>query len=546
MLVVCFVPALGLHDWWYPDEPDVVLPAIEMAQRGDWVVPTHNGVAWLDYPPLAYWGARLCGLVDGVTPFASRVPSVVFAGLMLIATFLIGRRFTTDRTALMAGAILLATPVMWFQITTIQADIGYAGFQAIGLALYLLGDSRVGAASWLYRLAGFVCFGFAILGKGPLGVLLPGLILTCWHLWNREWMRFLSLAPLLLVSVLVALPWYLFLVQRLGFETVARELYLQNFDRFGSSNRGHGGKGFFYYGTRIAADFAPWVGLLAVALVQGFRNRLADRHWRLLAIWAVVPVLFFTCASTKRNVYLLPIYPALALLVADWLTRADLDWEVSIQTWGVRVISGILAATGAILILAGIVWPLLPPPPRATPELLAALRPAAFAVGVIMLVGGGWSLRRTWLAGWNESRLSGWLGICATMVVSWSAVMWLVLPPIDTLRTYRPAAHWLAERVQPGETVGFFVPGREAPKRPAWLCHLGGRRLTFFATAEEASAWLIATPGRLLLTSPERALTLSDPVQPIITWRISSDTWVVASVVATVVTPAPGPNKVQP
>ncbi len=536
-LVVCFVPALGLHDWWYPDEPDVVLPAIEMARRADWVVPTHNGVAWLDYPPLAYWGARVCGLIDGITPFASRLPSVLFAGFMLIATWLIGRRLINDRAAILAAVVLLATPLMWFQITSIQADIGYAGLQAMGLAWYVIGDARSGAASWAWRIGAFVCFGAAMLGKGPLGMLLPGLILTCWHVWNREWRRFVSLAPLALVALAVALPWYLFLIQRLGFETVANELYLQNFDRFSSSNRGHGGKGVLYYFTRLAGDFAPWVVLIVGALVQGFRTRRADRGWRLLAVWAVVPMLFFTCASTKRNVYLLPIYPALALLVADWLVRADLSWENVVQTWSVRLANGVVALTGTALLVAGCTWTWLPMPHQASPELLAALRPSAFVLGIILAAGGAWSLQRSMLADSVSTRLSAWYGLAATMMVAWSAIMWVVLPPVDTIRTYRPAAQWLAERVPPTGTIGFFEPGREAPKRPAWLCHLGGRSLTFFNTAEDASGWLSAVPGRLLLTNPELAAAFTAPVTSIMTWHISSETWVVASVPVPV--PAP-------
>lgn len=542
-LLLGFVPALGLHDWWYPDEPDVVLPAIEMARRADWVVPTHNGVAWLDYPPLAYWGARLFGLglgggsAEGITPFASRLPSVLFAGFMLLATWLIGRRFLGERPALLAAGVLLATPLMWFQITTIQADIGYAGFQALGMALYLVGDARSGTSScfgsWLWRIAGFACFGAAMLGKGPLGVLLPGLILTCWHVWNREWRRILELAPLALVSLLVALPWYLFLINRIGFDTVAHELYLQNFDRFGSSNRGHGGKGFFYYFSRIAADFAPWVVLLVGALIQGVRTRSQDRGWRLLAIWAVVPVIFFTCASTKRNVYLLPIYPAFALLVAHWLMRAEGAWATAMQTWMIRLLSGVLAIAGVALLVAGAAWTWLPLPAKLNAELLTALRPAAFVLGIILAAGGLWSLRPAWSATSSGARLPAWYGVAATMVIAWSAIMWTVLPPIDRVRTYRPAAQWLAERVPASGTVGFYQPGREAPKRPAWLCHLGGRTLTFFATAEAASAWLIASPGRLLLTNRELAGTLSAPVAPLITWQISSETWVVVS--------APGP-----
>jgi len=520
-----YIAPLGGHDWWYPDEPDVVLPAIEMAARGDWVVPSHNQKAWLDYPPLYYWGARIAGeLGGGITYFTSRLPILAFFFVLIASTVLIGRRLLGDRAALWSGVVMASFPVMLLQSTLVQVDMGFAAAQAAGMALYLAGESRTGRIGWLYRILGFGCFGLAILAKGPLGLLLPGLILTLWHAWNREWLKILALAPLSLAAIAVAGPWYALLCQRLGADFVGNQLYLQNFDRFSQSNRGHGGKGPWYYLTSILPDMGQWLLLLLPALWLGFTTRRQDRSWRLLAVWAIAPFLFFNLASTKRNVYLLPIYPAVALICADLLARTNPAWMERWQAWATRVLGGLLGAVGVVMIAVALfAWSALPQIPRTTPEVIAALRPAALVVGIILALGGGWMLR-------DSLRLPrrAWVVLAATLVTGWSAVMWLALPPIDTLRTYRPAAHWLAERVEPNEQVGFYVPGREAPKRPAWLCHLGGRRLEFFTNAEGAAAWLAMKPGRLLLTSPALAPTVSGSHQ-IQSWTISSDHWVVLS-----------------
>jgi 4-amino-4-deoxy-L-arabinose transferase-like glycosyltransferase len=248
VLALLYVAPIGGHDWWYPDEPDVVLPAIEMAARGDWVVPSHNQTAWLDYPPLYYWGARLTGeLGGGITYFTSRLPILGFFFVLIASTVLIGRRLLNDQAALWAGVVIATFPVMLLQSSLIQVDMGFAAAIAAGMALYVAGDARSGLSSWLLRIAGFAGFGLAILAKGPLGLLLPGLILTLWHAWNREWLKILALAPLSLAALAVALPWYVLLSQRLGADQVLKELYLQNFDRFGQTNRGHGGKGPWYY-----------------------------------------------------------------------------------------------------------------------------------------------------------------------------------------------------------------------------------------------------------------------------------------------------------
>ncbi len=522
VVLLLFVPAGGLRDWWYPDEPDVALPVIEMQVRGDWVVPTHNGQPWLDYPPLAYWGGRVVSAATGeVTPWGTRLPMALFAALLIAATVWMSRGLGQAQRGLLAGGILLATPTLWFHATNLQVDLGYAAAITLGLVAYHRAESLVGARAWWLRVAAFACFGVAILGKGPLGVLLPGLILTCWHLWNREWLRVLWLAPLALVSLAVALPWYLVLCERLGTDFVLRELFLQNLDRFGESKRGHGGKGFFYYLTRLPPDLGLWTVVILPVLWQGFRTRRDDRSWRLLAVWLLAPLIFFTFASTKRNVYLLPVFPALAMLVSDWLTRGGATWEVRWQQWTTRGLAGLLAILGVALVAAGLVWGQLSVPGRLTPEAWAMLRPAALVIGVWLVVAGVWTLRAAFS---TSSPLRPWWGLVATTTLGFVLSLFLVMPAIDVMRTYRPAASWLVERVPAGGSVGFFVPGREGTKRPAWLCHLDGRRLVFHATAEEASAWLAADPARMLLTSPERGATLTN-VQTVIEWRISSDEW---------------------
>lgn len=521
--LVLFLPALGKRDWWYPDEPDVALPAIEMDANDDWIVPTQNGTVWLDYPPLAYWGARLAGLVTGeIDPLSTRLPMLAFFGILLIATVQLGRRLTEERTAGLAGVISLGTPLLWFQATHVQVDLGFAAALALGMLAYLRGDTRTGAGSWVWRATAFACFGLAILAKGPLGVLLPGLILTCWHAWNREWRRLLQLAPLALVAVAMALPWYLLLAQRLGTDVMLRELYLQNFDRFGNVDRGHGEHGPFYYITALLADFLPWSLLLLPVFWSGFAQQRHNRSWRLLAVWVLAPLLFFSLASTKRNVYLLPVYPALAVLVADWLWRAAPGWQTRWRTVVALGWSGLLAGLGATMVLAAAGWSQITPlvaTSRLGPDLAAALRPGVLMVGLVFLVLGACALREA-----RARRLLAWPLMAAGGAIAWSVCMHLVLPVIDRQRSYEPASAWLAERVPERGTIGYFWPERENTKRPAWLCHLEGRRLIFFREASAASVWLAQDPRRLLLTTPPLLPTIRGASQ-VTSWTISSTVW---------------------
>jgi 4-amino-4-deoxy-L-arabinose transferase-like glycosyltransferase len=205
-----------------------------------------------------------------------------------------------------------------------------------------------------------------------------------------------------------------------------------------------------------------WLLLLVPALWLGLTTRRQDRSWRLLVVWAIAPFIFFNLASTKRNVYLLPIYPAVALLCAELLARTNPAWAERWQAWVTRVLGVVLGLVGLVLLaVAAGGWSHLPAIPRTTPELITALRPGAVTIGVVLALGGGWILR-------DSLRLPrrAWLALATTLVVGWSSVLWLVLPVIDTVRSYRPAAQWLVERVPTHEQVGFYWPGREAPNAP--------------------------------------------------------------------------------
>jgi 4-amino-4-deoxy-L-arabinose transferase-like glycosyltransferase len=347
-------------------------------------------------------------------------------------------------------------------------------------------------------------------------VLLPGLILVCWHGANREWRPLLALAPLSLVSVVVVAPWYVLLVDRIGIETVVREVWAQNFDRFGNTARGHGNKGLIYYPSRLAADFLPWVLLLGPALWALGREWRNDRTARLLLIWILVPLVFFTIASTKRNVYLVPLYPALAAVVAWWLLRCGPGgWQALVE----RGLRPVMAIAGAGLVAAAAMAPWLPAPEAVPVELITALRPGLVVVGLTLLAGA------LWPRGPATDPVGRWRWIGGTMVAGWAGALWLVIPAFDPMRSYRPAALDIVGMVPPGEAVGFFAPGWEKTKRPAWLCHLDGRRLAIHGSTTAALAWLRSDPGRVMLTRPRHVPGDLPAVVVERTWRISSDGW---------------------
>lgn len=171
--MVLYLPGLGARDLWYPDEPDVAEPVKEMLLRGDWITPTHNGVAWVDYPVMIYWLAMVaCKVAGGVSEFALRLPSALAAIALALGLWRFAGTRLSTAAGLATGAVLLTTPHFAYQATKIHPDMVFAAGQGLGLLLYAAAEPR--SAAWGMRMLAFALFGVAFLAMGPLGLLLPG------------------------------------------------------------------------------------------------------------------------------------------------------------------------------------------------------------------------------------------------------------------------------------------------------------------------------------------------------------------------------------
>ncbi len=528
------LPFLALRSWWFPDEPDVALPVIEMHERGDWVVPTHNGTPWLDYQPLVYWGGLVVARMTGsVEEWGTRLPGALAALLLIAAACALARRQdpSHDRT-LATGAILLSMPLVLWQAVNVHPDMPYAAAVTLGLATYAWAEGLTGAGAWAARAGAFAAFGLAWLGKGPLGLLLPGLVLTLWHAWNRQWWRILALGPLTLAALAVVAVWYVPLTNRLGWSYVWGEFQAQNFDRFSAgTNRGHGGKGWHYYFSRLWSEGGLWAAVAIPALIGGWRRRRQDPRWRLVAIWFVAYFAFLTLAATKRGVYLLPAMPALALLIADWLTHLDeaAPWERRwwlILAWLVAVI---LAVGGTTLLMAGLAWDRVVTLPLIARPLVEAdasavvltLAPGVALVGAVLALGGGVAVR--WLRH-GAPALALTLVLSLSLGLGWMATQALILSRLDGVRTYRPACVWLDARLPEKAVLGYHDPGRENLKRAGFLSYLRGHPLQYLPTTEAVQAFLAADP-RAVVVVEERADHPSLLQARIATWNMGMATW---------------------
>lgn len=336
-------------------EPLFVEAARQMTVTGDWITPYFNGETRFDKPPLIYWLMAIAFQTFGVNEWAARLPSAL-AGLCLTGfCFYVLKRFgfTANERSKFAtddppnppsqgeqGGIALtawlgATMVALHPLTIFFGRIGYsdmllsACFGGALLAFFLgYAQPEKQAAQTRWYLAFYILIALAVLTKGPVGVVLPGLIITVFLLYvgkaREVWREMRVLRGALLVFALTV-PWYILVTLANGEAYINSFFGYHNFARFTNVVNEHAGPWYFHF-LIVLLGFAPWSIYLPVAIarLQVFQRRQwQDRprslHLGLLALFWFVGVLsFFTIAATKYFSYVLPLMPAASILVAMW------------------------------------------------------------------------------------------------------------------------------------------------------------------------------------------------------------------------------------
>lgn len=470
--VVLYVGCIGLFDLWYPDEPDIAEVARAMFVSGDWIAPRRNGVIWVDYPPLVYWAGSLSAAVlGGMNAFTLRLPSALAAIGLVLLTCAVGSRWYDGKTGLWAGFLLLTFSQFVLQAVGYRTDMLFSFFIGAGLLVYAsgLGD-RI---RWWPRVAAFALLGLALLTKGPLGLLLPGLVLTLWHGARREWRPLLELAPLSLISLAIYLPWFFACAKAMGSDNMLYELWAQNFQRFVSGERMHA-RPFYYYLVSISYDLAPWTLLLPFALWRIHRNRLwQDRHTQLAIWWFAAFFAFLSIAVTKRQMYLLPAYPAIALLIAPWITavtRAGADPDASesrLARVSVAFFAIVLIFVGVVCLFSAVgtgpVMARLDLEPLHK-NIALAMRLPSVVLGAVSLAGGLW-VKRAWRRG--DIQRVFYRSAVAFFSIYLIGFAW-IMPTINPAKTYAPAGRWIREHIGSEKYVGLAFPARDTAKMGAF------------------------------------------------------------------------------
>lgn len=307
------------------DEPRFARATVEMMERDTWLVPYFNGDYRFDKPPLTYWWMRLHYLAGGINELTARLHSVLAAWLSALVILSLGHRLLDERTGLLAAVIWLTCLQVLVHGRLCVADMPMILFVTLAMRALaeLLGlapsqaEGKTDARwfGWFY-----LALGAGFLAKGPIALLAPALALALFRWWRRAPLPWRALRPLsgLLLALLPVAAWGipalietrgLFWKIGMGEHVVKRGAEVLN------------GRAFIpgYYFLTFFLSFYPWSGFL----IPVWRHLRAERTPVLLflAAWLAAPLLIFSCYATQLPHYILPGFPAAALLTAACLER---------------------------------------------------------------------------------------------------------------------------------------------------------------------------------------------------------------------------------
>ncbi|MEN6565114.1 MAG: glycosyltransferase family 39 protein [Veillonellales bacterium] len=297
-----------------PDEPVYAETAREMIQFNDYISPRIFNDFWYDKPPMYYWLVAGAFKLFGAGEFGARFPSALLGVSGTVLIYLVGRGLFGNRAGMLA-ALVLTTSLEYFYLSKAAVtDITLTFFMAVSLLAFL--------KKRYYLFYG--CAALAVLTKGPIGIVFPGIIIFIYLMATRRLaeVKKMKLFSGTLLFLAVALPWYAIMYQYHGWDFISTFLGFHNVTRFLQPEH-PSGMLWYYYIPVLFLGFFPWSVFMVQALYRAITRSCESNRPALLflSIWAGVVFLFFSVSQTKLISYILPMYPPLALITGWYIDK---------------------------------------------------------------------------------------------------------------------------------------------------------------------------------------------------------------------------------
>jgi 4-amino-4-deoxy-L-arabinose transferase-like glycosyltransferase len=381
---------LGVSPWglWERDEGRYADVAREMLARRDFITPRIDGAVFLDKPPLVYWITAASLAIWGPSETGARFGQLLFAAGILLATRRIGILLFERRRANLALLILASSLGFFVASHVLTLDLGLTFFVCLTLLLFLKGYRGAADGRRAY-LGMFVAAAGGVLVKGPIGAVLPALTIGCFLTLRKEWRRAREMpwVPGVLLSLAIVVPWFTAVsIANPGF--LSYFFVHEHLQRFATSVHRHRGA-WYYYVVVAAAGLMPWSLYLPVHALRR-RARSLEGAWTALRqeapaflwSWALPGLLFFSAAQSKLPLYILPLFPAAALLIATALDEDLRAASIRAIVFWPSMLLVVAAVSAAVLRHHHASWEILEVGGLALPLCVVV---AGFALGGLLL-----------------------------------------------------------------------------------------------------------------------------------------------------------------
>jgi 4-amino-4-deoxy-L-arabinose transferase-like glycosyltransferase len=351
----------------------------EMVASGDWLTPRLNGFKYFEKPALQYWATAAAFTLFGENEWAARLwPGLAgFLGVLLV--FHAGNRLFGPPAGLHGAAVAASSAIYVFIGHVLTLDMALTFFMSAAVFAIAIAQ-RDGAGDLERRRWMLIAWGaaaLAVLSKGLVGLVLPGAAVALHVLVERDWKRLarLHIVPGGLLFLAIAAPW--FVAVSLANPEFFRFFFIQeHFERFFTKEHGRY-QPIWYFVPVLLGGVLPWIVSLVPALRQAWTRAPSANFQpqRFLLLWCAVVFVFFSASGSKLGSYILPLFPALALLTGRYLVNAGTRLVLSQAL--LSVVLGLAFAAASPLAMR-YAEPSLPS------ELLAGYVPWLAAAGVVL------------------------------------------------------------------------------------------------------------------------------------------------------------------
>ena len=429
-----------------PVEANYALTAKEMVLSGNWLSPQIYGQYWFDKPIMIYWLLAASFKLLGFGEFAVRLPAAIFSAATVAFAYWFSWALYGNRKTARLSALILGTSLeFWLLSRMVITDAVLMFFNSVALGTLYLGFINRGTR---WYVVAYAASGLAVLTKGPVGLVLPGLIVLSFIIGMRRWqlLQKLFIVRGLIVFSLVAVPWYYAMYKVHGQVFIDTFLGLHNYLRATVSEH-PADNVFYYYLVLFPISVLPWAGIL-FRMFAGSAWEYRGRHFAYLTFWAAVTIVFYSLMATKYPTYVFPAIFPVALLMSNFIVHIKGLPGRNIWLW----------LSVPLLILIAIFMSL--------PKFL----PGFMDLPVLWIIGGFFTILLLWLQfKGNPHRLPEYAAL-VVIVLSLVAIRNGFIPLADsrsakTIAAYLPAEKTL-QLVSYGDysTSAVFYSGHSIPK----------------------------------------------------------------------------------